>query len=248
MFQDIMTIVWKEFRELFLQRDRFRGGLVGMIIFLVCFGILMPLQTGSDWVRTPVSLLYWVWIPFLMVMGVVADSFAGERERHTLETLLASRLSDRAILFGKLSAAIGYAWGLTLASMLLSLITVNIAHGKGQLLMYPAIVGIGIIVLSFLIATVAAGLGVWVSLRASTVRQAQQTLGLMYFGLFIPLFILPMLPNDIKVRVFELFMSIDSLDTLARIMLTAAGILALIAAMLIGAAMTRFKRARLILD
>jgi len=33
-----------------------------------------------------------------------------ERERHTLETLLASRLSDRAILFGKNGAAIGYSF------------------------------------------------------------------------------------------------------------------------------------------
>ena len=47
---------------------------------------------------------------------MIADGIPGERERHTLETLLASRLSDRSILLGKVMAAVptaGASWSST---------------------------------------------------------------------------------------------------------------------------------------
>src|SRR5512132_1443363 len=132
---DILTVMWKELHELFLQRGARRGTLTSVGIFLVMFGILMPLQLGRDWVDTPASLAYWGFLPFMMVNNVIADSFAGERERHTLETLLASRLSDLSILLGKVCTAILYGWGTSLIGMLLGLITVNLSAGHGKLLL-----------------------------------------------------------------------------------------------------------------
>jgi ABC-type Na+ efflux pump permease subunit len=41
---------------------------------------------------------------------MITDSIAGERERQTLETLLASRLPDRAILLGKVAAITLLGW------------------------------------------------------------------------------------------------------------------------------------------
>jgi ABC-2 type transport system permease protein len=99
------------------QRGSLRGGWLGLVIFVAVFGILLPLQSGRGWVESPTGLAVWAWVPFLLVSSVVADSFAGERERHTLETLLASRLPDRAILFGKLATAVGYGWGFALLSL-----------------------------------------------------------------------------------------------------------------------------------
>jgi ABC-2 type transport system permease protein len=110
MINDITTIIWKEIKEIFLQRPNFRGGWAGLLVLLAVFGIFIPLQSGPAWVSSPANLAIWSWVPYLLVSGVVADSFAGERERHTLETLLASRLSDRAILFGKIGAALVYGW------------------------------------------------------------------------------------------------------------------------------------------
>ncbi|UCD40705.1 MAG: hypothetical protein JSV69_08835 [Chloroflexota bacterium] len=101
MINDILSIMWKEIRELILQRSGLRGGWIGLLILIAVFGVLFPLQSGPDWLVTPTTILMWAWVPFILVNSVVADSFAGERERHTLETLLASRLSDQAILIGK---------------------------------------------------------------------------------------------------------------------------------------------------
>ena len=174
MIADIQTMVWKEWKEILLQGGR--RGRWNLLLFVAVFGIFMPWQFGRAWVTSPTSLIYWAWVPLFLVTTVIADAFAGERERHTLETLLASRLPDRAILFGKIAAAVSYGWGISMASMLLGLVTINVLHGNGRLLLYPLVVMVSIVVLSFLSAILAAGAGVLISLRASTVRQAQQTL------------------------------------------------------------------------
>jgi ABC-2 type transport system permease protein len=248
MIGDIGTIIWKEAKEILLQRGNLRGGWFGLLIFVGVFGIFMPLQSGPSWVESPIGLLYWSWVPFLLVSGVVADSFAGERERHTLETLLASRLSDRAILFGKLGAAIAYGWGFTLVSVLVGLITINLAYGQSGLLMYPAPIGLGILALSFLIAALAAGLGVLVSLRAATVRQAQQIFSVAFFLLFVPLFAIPMLPEAWRTQAISWLMQNSGRITIGTVVLAVAGVLLLIDIALVIAAMARFQRARLIID
>jgi len=244
MLHDLKTVVWKELKEILGQQGRFKGGKMGMLIFLAVFGAFMPIQNGPDWIRSPFVLLYWSWVPFLLASGVVADSFAGERERHTLETLLASRLPDRAILAGKIGAAVVYAWGLTVACALLGAAAVTVAHGHGRILFYSAPIAAGILGLTFLVALLASGLGVLVSLRAATVRQAQQTFSVVFLLMFVPLFLLPMLPAALKAR---LFAALSGLDPTAAA-LAAAGILAAANAAVLAAADVRFRRNRLILD
>ena len=246
MIQDILTVTWKEIKELLFQRGRFRGGMVGMLVFVGVFGVMMPLQSGPDWVDSPIGLVYWGWIPFLLVSSVVADSFAGERERHTLETLLSTRLSDQAILFGKIASALAYGWGLTLFSAFLSVITVNIAfaNAEGRLLLYPLGTAAAIILLSFLVSGLSAGLGVIVSLRAATVRQAQQTFSIAFFILFIPLFLIPALPEELKMKIFILASEINVNTLIIGIMI----VLFIVDLAVAWVAIARFKRARLILD
>jgi ABC-2 type transport system permease protein len=244
MISDILTIIWKEARELLVQRSGLRGGWAGLLVLIGVFGILMPLQSGREWLSSPTTILLWAWVPFILVNSVVADSFAGERERHTLETLLASRLSDRAILIGKICAAIAYGWGITLISLLIALVTINIAHGGGEFLFFPFNIGLAILSLSFLVAWLAAGLGVLVSLRAASVRQAQQTLSLAFLFLFVPLLILPLLPDDLRISVSRILTQLD-LQTIG-IALVAALLLVDIGLLVI--AMRRFNRARLILS
>lgn len=242
--KDIITIAKKEWKEILLQPQGFRGGRLGLLVFIGVFGVLLPLQTGREWINAPTNLLIWGWIPFLLVSGVVADSFAGERERHTLETLLASRLSDRSILAGKLLAALGYGWGITMVSLIIALITINIAYGQGELLLFPTIIALGILGISLLVASLAAGLGVLISLRAATVRQAQQTFSLVFFLFFIPFFLLPMLPEEWRIRVGEILSRTDPESVVMVIM----GILIVIDVALFLAAAARFQRTRLILE
>ncbi len=243
MSADIWTVFWKDFKEIMSHgggRSRY-----GLLVFAGVFGIFLPLQAGKEWLTEPLLLVYWLWIPLFLVSTVIADSFAGERERRTLETLLASRLSDRAILLGKIFAAIAYGWGLSMACVLMGVITINVIYGKGTLLFYPLDVTIGIVAISFLGSALASCAGVLVSLRASTVRQAQQTMSIsMMVIFFVLLFGLQALPDGWKM---VLISGISGLSLLGMIGLFSAGFLVL-DLILLAAAAARFKRARLILD
>ena len=245
MITDILIVTSKEIKELpYLRRDKSRTNLFTLIIFIGVFGIFLPLQTGKEWVTSPISLLYWAWLPFMLVGTTMVDSFAGERERRTLETLLASRLSDRAILFSKILAGVVYGLAMTFTCIFVGLVTVNVAFGRDGFLFFPAANALGILAVVLLISTLASGLGVLVSLRAGSVRQAQQTFTIAYFVLFIPLMIIPMLPATVMQPILQFLMQTD----FTNIAIGAGLIVALLDVMLIMAAMARFKRARLILD
>jgi len=243
MSADIWTVVWKDFKEIVSQgggRSRY-----SLLVFAGVFGLFLPLQAGKEWLTEPLLLVYWIWIPLFLVSTVISDSFAGERERHTLETLLASRLSDRAILFGKILASIGYGWGLSMACVLLGVVTVNVVYGKGTLLFYPFDVMIGIVAVSFLGSALASCVGVLVSLRAATVRQAQQTMSIsIMIVFFVLLFGLQALPDGWKATLLS---GLSGMTLLGLIGVISAGLLVL-DLILLSAAAARFKRARLILD
>ena len=121
---------------------------------------------------------YWPFLAATMVSSLIADSVAGERERHTLETLLASRLSDSAILIGKIIAAVLYGVGFAVANLLIGLVAVNVAHRENGLILFGAQRFVVTIVLTILASLLMAGIGVFISLRASTVKQAQQAFGI----------------------------------------------------------------------
>ncbi len=249
MIADIWTIIWKEWKELLLSRGSQRGGLVRLALMVGVFGVFLPLQTGRQWVTSPTVLVYWLWVPLFLVVGMVADAFAGERERHTLETLLASRMPNRPIFFGKVAAAISYGWGITVASLLLGLVAVNVVHGHGQLLLYPPIVVVGGTVLGLLTAGLAASAGVLVSLRAATVRQAAQTLSIATMLLiFVPVSVISALPRLLpQISALQVTAFLQNVNW-SLVIAGAAALLAAVDGALLAAGLARFQRARLILD
>ncbi len=245
MIGDIRTIMSKEFREILQVKGTMKGTSFRILIFLGIIGVFTPYQMGKEWVQSPFVLFYSLWFPFMLVSTVIADVFAGEKERHTLETLLASRLSDTAILLGKVISASLYAWGMVLGMLLVGLVTVNATHGHGKLLLYPAPVGLGSVALSLLVSLLAASLGVLVSLRASTVRQAQQTLSIgAILIIIVPMLGIQMLPNELKSRLLH---SISHVDVMSAVLIAVAAVVVL-DILLLAFTMSRFKRARLILD
>lgn len=242
---DLLTVAWKEWRELLQLGGSHRGGRFSLAILVGVFGVLLPLQSGAEWVQSPATVFYWGWVPLMLVGSAVADSFAGERERHTLETLLASRLPDRAILLGKMAAAVAYGWGLVLAMLVLSLVTVNLSAQSGALLMFPWRFAVGAPLMALLGAGLAASAGVLISLRAQTVRQAAQTLNIgVLLLVFVPVLGLQALPEawQAQVGAWALSVGVDGM------LWPAAAALAGLDLVLLAAAFARFKRATLILD
>lgn len=197
MIYDLLTVMWKEGKELLHMRGSTRGTLLMTAVPVLILGIVFPLQFGRAWAESPVTLIAWAWIPLLFTTTVVADSIAGERERHTLETLLAGRLPDSAILYGKLLTSMLYGLTITAFIVITGLVTVNIAFfDEGPVL--PDIryllsgLALGVLGTGF-----ASSAGILVSLRAQTVRQAQQTLSfsIILVGV-LPGLLLQVLPEN----------------------------------------------------
>lgn len=249
MLADMLLVARKDLIEMVLRQGG-RANVVNTVLVLFVFGVVIPVRSGYLWVRYPMFVLTWVWLPLLLVSALVADSFAGERERHTLETLLATRLSDTAILFGKVLAAVAYAYSMLLALMVTSLLSVNVALGtwKNPQLWSPAVT-LGILGFGLLVTMLVATLGVSVSLRSETVRQAGQRLSLGLVLVFtLPLVLLGGIAEALPAPARDALVEWLSLLDGGLVTAVVAGVLLLADAGLLLRAMRRFKRAELSLD
>lgn len=244
MITDILTVAWKELREVLAFGDSRGRSKFSILLIIVIFGVVMPLQSGREWVTSAISVMVWAWMPYLWVSSVVADSFAGERERHTLESLLATRLSDKSILFGKLLTALAYGLILTWVILLISLVTINVAFSGQGILFFPFEMTLGALVFSILISGLSASVGVLVSLRAGSVRQAQQWMSAGMLVLFLPFMFIQFVPKGWLALIENTLKNVEPLT--AAIWVAVA--LVMIETVLIAIAMRLFQRSKLILD
>ncbi|MGA9138984.1 MAG: ABC transporter permease subunit [Methanocella sp.] len=242
MIDDIKTVLWKEVKEEIISNKQV---LLGLLVTVPVFGMIMPWSMGRTYMEEPYLLIFMSLLPLVMVINILTDSFAGERERHTLETLLATGLSDHAILFGKILSAVTYALGGTILTILAGLITVNVGYGQGQLLLFSPLEGLLIFVITLLLCILITSAGVLVSLRASTVKQAETSfiVGMAVVGI-VPMVVYYLLPVNFKEQVLDQLVSIG----LDNVMVMLAFVLMALIAIVISVAMNRFQRNKLILD
>jgi ABC-2 type transport system permease protein len=219
-------------------------------MILTVFGVFMPVQAGVMWVKAAYMPLVYAWLPLFLVSALVADSFAGERERHTLETLLTTALSDGAVLLGKVGAAVLYGYGMLLVVMGVGIVTLNTSlHTWRKPLFYRMDIFLAVIVLGFLVTLMIAGFGVVVSLKASTVRQAGQALSLGILGIvWGPVLVigygLRLLPPATRETIIEWASLLDGRSVVALLALA----LGIADAIVLAVAASRFRRARLVFE
>lgn len=241
---DVQTVVWKEWRELLRMSGTRKGAIMRHLFSVAVIGVLWPWQFGLPFVQSALGVVMTAMTALMYVAGAAPDAFAGERERHTLETLLASRLSDRSILLGKIVAMIEYGCVTALVMLIIGLITVNVVHGKGQLLLFSPTQILTAIVFTPLASGLMASIGIHVSLRAKTVKQAQQTLSTAVLVLLIvPAIAFPTVPQSWQSAVIETLRGPNKALLAGGI---ALGMLA-IQIVLFMVAAARFRRGRLIL-
>lgn len=234
---DIVTVFKKELKELLkvygsLQSWAFEVGfLVG--VFGVFFSIQGMGLTGL--------ILASIFVPSFISGRASADSFAGEVERKTLETLLSTRLSDRAILLGKITATTGYVWVLSLAAQAAAVLTaLYAAKPDSQQIPLQAVavaaVGSGLVSLFFVT------MGSLISLRAGNVRAATQMASLPIFILGFVVLVFQRYYPFIAVTGFG-----RSISNTNPVLLTAAGLLLLLAfdALFVFLSLRQFRRSKL---
>jgi ABC-2 type transport system permease protein len=191
------TMAWKELREIMTSEGRPAVQMLVAAAFDVVLGIGIPLFIVGLF-RHELGLWPTVGVlcaavpgvaAFLGILGpmpTIADAFAGERERHTLETLLAGPLSDGAILRGKMAAQYAVVGAHVVVISIVAGVTSAILLGPpGLLVLAAGLVGGG--VAAAFTSSFVIGLGVLLSLRAPTVKKAQERLGYA----MLPFFFLP---------------------------------------------------------
>lgn len=240
---DLATVMWKEWRSIFAGRARRQVLLVsGMLAF---WAVIFPIQMGSDWVADPVPVaLLGIAMPVVMVGIIVPEAIAGERERHTLRTLLGSRLPDRAILFGKLAFAVAIGWLAATLLLAIAIATVNITSGADEFLFYDAAVLVSVLVAGLLVSLLTGGIGIFVSLRAGTAQEAQQV---TVFAMMLPMMLLTavafVLVGNPEARAFMKWLGSDGAPYVGS---AAMLLLAVVDVIVLWAADRRFRRGRLI--
>jgi ABC-2 type transport system permease protein len=255
MIADSWAVMVKEWREYLAGTSTGGGGgrgrgVTGVLLIIGVVSVLLPLRLGRALLTSAVPLVVdGLYLPLIILLNVVADSFAGERERHTLETLLASRLSDRAILCGKVGAAVAFGWALGLVAALVQAVVANLSPKGAGAGAGPAFYPLGsvavIVVLGLLTALLAASAGCLVSLRATTARQAQVNLGVGFMVLvFIPVILIQLLPHATQAALLAALNAAGP----TRLVLGLAGGLLVVDVALLLIALARFQRARLILS
>ena len=254
MITDIWTVMVKEWREYLAGSGTAGGsgrgrGLVGVLLIIGIASILWPLQMGRALFTSAAPVVVdGLFLPYMLLQSIIADSFAGERERHSLETLLASRLSDRAILFGKFGAAVVYGTAVGIVGALVQAVVANLSPNNTSadvgLAFYPLSSLVAIVELGLLMSLLTASVGCLVSLRAATTRQAQLNLTFGFLALvFAPFIIFQVLPRQTQTAILAALNSADPL----RVFLIFSGVLLTAAVVLLLIALARFQRARLIL-
>ena len=196
LVDEINIVLWKEWRELFLHRGgRPRWSLWSGLTLVFAFGAALPvlavmgvrseLRGAAADLALQLVLVGMVVVALAAGVGLIVDAVAGERERHTLETLLATPLSDDALLAGKVLAIGLYAWVLGMLEGVVGMLTVLAAFGPARVDL-PSAVGMTLIGLVSLLAALGLLLaGVLIGLRCNSVKQGQQLLMSLTFPIML---------------------------------------------------------------
>ncbi len=129
-------------------------------------------------------------IPLMSSSVIASDSFAGEKERNTLEALLATPLTDSELLLGKILVSFIPGMGVTYFGALLYMGTVDILtadiFGKYILPTVPWL--IMLLVLAPVISLLGIGVAVIISSRVKGFREAQQLSAILVIPVLALLF------------------------------------------------------------
>jgi len=245
VIRDTFTILRKEWLEFRDQLLRIRRGGFSAIVIVLLLGIVTPLQFGPEWLNSWVVMFYFPTLASSMASALIVDAIAGERERQTLESLLATRLPDAAILFGKMLAALSYGCAFVAVNAIAATLTLNIAFPQQAPLFFQPRFGTLLTLLTVAACLAQTGIGVFISLRATTVRQAQQTFGVIMLVLFLaPTIAFQFLPDDKRASIVFTVRGWGQ----ERIALTAAAVLGSIGVLAALSAWGRFRRGKLALE
>ena len=188
-------IARKDMKEAFGRRPAVLRTVVPAVLLSVLYGVMTGLGIRSAAGRPELMRAIAGQIPLfasvVTLLGAVAavvvtaDAIAGEKERRTIETLLATPASDLEIFVGKVVAALVPALGIGYGGGLLYFVVARALAGAEPLPIPPLMAAAKVIVGGVpLLTLMMAAVGVIVSSRCGSVTTANQLSGLLTLPLF----------------------------------------------------------------
>lgn len=182
---DFFTVLRKELREIAGERSSRRGGLIQSLVIVGMLGIAGPANAANLWLAaSPLAILYFAVLPAVLAATVSSDAFAGERERRTLDTLLATPLSERSLLLGKGAAAVAFALAVTVLALASAVVTVNVVAHPGVLFLPAPRLVAGALVGSLASSSLTTAAAIVLSMRIPVARSVQQMTSLSGVAVF----------------------------------------------------------------
>jgi ABC-2 type transport system permease protein len=133
---------------------------------------------------------FFLMIPLMTSAVIAADSFAGEKERGTLETLLFAPVDLVSLFFGKILAAFIPSVGLSAATLVLAAVATNaagwsICHG----VFFPSVNWLPLMLLVIpMVSLLSILLNIFISARVATFQAAYQMGGVLVLPALLLLF------------------------------------------------------------
>lgn len=192
----------KDFKEIRRNFQVFGIMIIMPVIFGVFYPILLYFILPAIIAEDPSSapMLVNIFSSFFLLMAVTipvviaADSFAGEKERKTIEALVAAPISDSELFLGKVLVSFIPAVGLTYLSATIFCTLVNLTLGYFLIPDMTFMYQMGLVPLFALLGI---ELTVFISVRVKGFREAQQIAGV----LVMPILAIAML-NAFNISVF----------------------------------------------
>ena len=196
MIWQIRIVLWKEWKELLRGTLRALPGLppaTSLVLAPLAVGVLAAWRyPGAVGVAGPYIAAGFA---TLVMTGALADLFAGERERRTLEFLLSTPLSELSIFLGKVAFVVLQACYLAAATAIAGWATLAL-FGPGLTAIRVQTLREGAALILWLFATTAiAMLGALLSLVCQTVSRAHMALSVALAGPLLLALLLVMPPG-----------------------------------------------------
>lgn len=183
--RNVWLLARKDVREAFGRRMILLRLLIPAVLLPILYGFIVgdmvrqaahnAQQAGALMAQVPLFASIVVLLGSLIAVMITADAIAGEKERRTIETLLATPITDQEIFAGKLLAGvipaiiIGYGGGL------IFFVTARLVSGGTPMPIAPLLAVVRIILAGVpVVAALLAALGVIISARCGTVTTATQ--------------------------------------------------------------------------
>ncbi len=243
----ILRKEWEDLKSSLFSYHNLMAGIWPIFLFCVAFGVYEPIRLGPDWLQSPMMMFsISVLNPFIAIGFISPYSFVGERIRGTLEPLLATPVSDQAILFGKIGIAVLYGLGVTLVNMLLGLVSINLFFATGNFLLYRPFIVVPTIFFSLLFSILVATIGTNASFFARTLLEAQRKLVMIIFiPIMLPAFFLgPFMPEAWKGAIVQITTQLGATHLLLILIL----LLLMVDGIFIYIALNQFHRKLLLLE